>query len=196
MSNRVSPQQIYQEVDSSITSNINQQGKDNVSGLAKAVVVANSAPIATFYDIINAFPKLTPELVEKAAQAFSKTTGFHPSQLSVNNVSTSPAKQIGKKIVNYNAFYIFFPMGFVWFVAIWLMVGFGWLNWVVGIYLSMLLILIVYIFDVVYRINAQHAIDNVVDEQTSSSSSSSNMETFVAYLPQLVHAIGTALNSS
>lgn len=200
MTQRVSPEQIYQEVNNAVSNAIYQQGA-GVTGLGKAVAVSTSSPITTFYDLITKFPTLNSQMIDKAVKAFKDTTGLDPATLTVSSVqTTSSAKQIGKQIINFNAFYIFFPVGLVFFIGIWLMMGFGWFDWAVAIYLSFLLILIIYTFDVMYRIHAQHAIDNVVDEETTTVSTSEettqNMKTFIAYLPQLVHAIGTALSSS
>ena len=139
-------------------------------------------------------------MIEKAASAFQDTTGIDPVSLSVSDTG-STIKRVGKKIVNYNAFYMFFPIGLVLFIGIWLMMAFGWFDWAVAIYLSMLLIIILYVCDVLYRINAQDAIDKAVDEDlpTSSSdtlSSQQNMKTFISYIPQLVHAFGSAFSST
>lgn len=194
---KVTPQDVYRQVDLAVNTNIQENGVNGVTGLAQAVVVATGDPVTTYHTVNSSDTPIVPELITKAAKVFKELTGFDPSELTS---TSNTEKEVAKKIINYNAFFIYLPIGLLFFIAIWLMVGFGWIIWPVGIFLTMFLVIIVYIFNITYRVEAQAAVDRIIDQENETDEEEvenlqNKMKTFVAYLPQLIHAIATAIKS-
>jgi hypothetical protein len=126
-----------------------------------------------------------------AYQAFVDTTGFRGvdySQLS-NEINRTSAD-----IVNLNAFYLWVPLFIVILVILWVMVGFGWLNWAVGLFMTVLAFGILYSFNIAYRIHADRLLENRRKNFGKfAQTAQSQFENSVAYWPQGLFSVACAV---
>lgn len=92
-----------------------------------------------------------------AFEAFSDTTGYKPMDLT--RITENLANQ-GTNLANFNSFYMFMPMIILLLLFIWLMVGFRRINWAVGLFATVFVIVILYSFSIAYRLNVQTYVRN------------------------------------
>lgn len=135
-----------------------------------------------------------PEERRKAAwNVFSEVTGLR--SMNSNNLSNTVANDFNT-MINLNAFYMFFPTLILLLIIIWLMVGFTWINWVVGLFFSILVIVILYGFSILYRIHAQNYFRSQNQRLLQDSENAQrNFENSVAYWPQGLFAVASTINT-
>jgi hypothetical protein len=100
---------------------------------------------------------ISDEQKKAAFNAFSDTTGFKPMDLTkiVNNLANQ-----GNNLANFNSFYMFMPITILLIIFIWLMVGFKRINWALGLFATVFVIVILYSFSIAYRLNVQTYVRN------------------------------------
>jgi hypothetical protein len=193
---------LYNQVQSSIDCTITSQGPTNVSSLGQAALLAETAnqpPISCMLNLINGqysnCGTTIPSNLRKAAfNAWTEVTGYKPFNLT-NTLNTINQEQ--KTIVSFNAFYIFIPILILIIIVIWLAAGFGWFNWVVGIFLTVLAFIILYSASIAYRIHLQGWLNNNNQQlQQDATNSQNNFENSIAYWPQGLFAVSCAVTST
>lgn len=193
--------ELYNQVERSIECAIASEGP-NVGPLGQAYVlgeVASRPPISCMIDLVtdpnSECGVEIPSNKRKAAfNAFSEVTGYKPINLSqsFNHITSTQ-----KKILNFNAFYIFFPIFLLGLIVIWLMVGVGWIDWIVGLFLTALSFLILYGFSMAYRIHAQNFLNNENNQlQNDANAAQTNFENSIAYWPQGLFAVACAVTAT
>lgn len=164
----------------------------------KSGQLLNTTPFKCMIDVIEKHSTcgttLTPETKQAAYQAFTDVTGYKP--LDMQTVFETLNKDT-YTIVTYTAFYIFMPVLLLFLIIVWLMVGFQWIHWPLGIFITVLAFVVLYGFSIGYRINAQ----NYLNQQTEalknlSISADENLKTTIAYLPQGQYAVACSIASN
>lgn len=127
----------------------------------------------------------------KAAQTFAEVTGYTPPDYNV--IFTAIYSQM-QSAVDFNSGYLYSPIMVLSLGFIWLGVGFGWFNWVVGIFLSLMSFVVLYGFSVAYRVHAktwlrEKEAENLAYIQTIQASFANS----VAYWPQGLFAVACAI---
>lgn len=190
---------LFGDVQNAVDCSCQTPGNENNS-LCQAVWAGNTwnqTPFKCLIDVINnnstCKTQLTPAARQAAFKAFSSVTGYEP--MNMNQVFTDIHNQT-YTIVGFTAFYVFMPVLILILVALWLMVGFGWIQWAPALYLSILSFIILYGFSILYRISAQ----NYLNKQLSSLKNiahtyNDNFQSTIAYLPQGLFAVACAVSS-
>lgn len=171
------------------------------ASLCRAVIAGNIAftePFSSMIDLIqndsNCGTNIPSQKRQQAYNAFSEVTGYKPINLSnsFNTISST-----NKTIVNFTASYIFAPVFIVIIIAVWIMVGFGWFNWAIGIYLTGLAFIILYGFSILYRLHTDSFIDSQNTKlQNDAVNAQQNFANSIAYWPQGLFAVASAVNST
>lgn len=175
-------------------------GSEGVAGgpLCAALLagdVVTQQPFSCMIELINNFSSCDAEIPQAKRQAafkaFSDVTGYRP--MDINRAFGTINSDL-VNLTNYNAFYMFFPTLLLILIIIWLMVGFGWMNWVIGLFFTVLAIVILYGFSVLYRIHVQSYLrsqNNRLRSETQGAQSS--FENSIAYWPQGLFAAACAV---
>lgn len=191
----------YNTVEYAIECAIGSEGT-NVGPLGKSVLlgeIASQPPISCMIDLItgpnsNCNTKIPSDRREAAFDAFRQVTNFTP--VNVGGVF-SEITDSQRNILNLTAFYIFFPTFLFVLVAIWLMVGFTWLTWPAGLFLSVLAFIILYGFALLYRTQVySFLISQNQDWQNNASSFQANYQDSIAYWPQGLFAAACAVGGT
>ena len=192
---------LYNQVERSVECAIASEGP-NVGPLGKSVLLAqtaNQVPISCMIDLLtgsyaNCDAEISTEQRKAAYESFADVTGYKPMNWNqtLTNLNTQQ-----KNILNFNAFYMFFPLFLLAMIIIWLMVGFGWFNWIVGLFLSGLVFIILYGFSMLYRIHARNYIYNQNQQfQRDATDSQNNFENSIALWPQGLFAAACAVTAT
>jgi hypothetical protein len=185
---------LYSEVQTAIDCTIASEGPSNVSSLGLATLLAEIAdqpPISCMINLITGqlagCGTSIPDAKRQAAfNAFYEITGYNP--LNLNNFNEDQ-----KTLLNFNVYYIIFPVILTFWIAIWLMVGFGWIAWAAGLFLSVLTVIILYGFSIIYRIQVENFLNSTHPQLPVSAG---NFEDNLAYWPQGLFAAACALTAS
>lgn len=114
-------------------------------------------PIADMLEFINSYmtcrEPLSPEQSQAAYDAFIAVTGWNPGYLQ--SIFTTLESQ-NENIALQSTIYLFAPIAIITLGIIWMMVGFGWMDWALAIYLTVLTLAILYICGLLYRINVEN----------------------------------------
>ncbi len=159
---------------------------------------SNGIPFSCLHNVIEKHStcgtNLTPKTTQAAYQAFTNVTSYKP--MDMNNVfSTLNAETYN--IVNFTAFYMCMPVLILFLIIIWLMVGFRWVHWPLGIFLTVLVFVVLYGFTIAYRIHAQNYLNSKLDSlKEITKNADDNMATTVASLPQGLYAVACAVDSN
>lgn len=192
--------ELYDNVERAIECAIASEGPD-VGPLGQSLLLAevvNEPPISCMIDLITGPASdcdvEIPEDRRRAAfDAFTDVTGFRPVNLGVFFHHFTNEQE---RLLNINTFYIFFPTFVLAMLAVWLMVGFGWFDWMAGLFLSVLIFFILYSFSLFYRIQAHNFLTNQNHLfQNEAVISQSNFEDSIAYFPQGLFAVACAVTS-
>lgn len=156
----------------------------------------NELPFSCMINLINGpysnCDEDIPEDKRKAAyEAFVNVTGFKPADLT-KVVEAQNANL--NSYINYNSFYMFMPTLILVLIVVWLMVGFRWIDWVIGLYFTVIAFVILYGFSILYRLHVQGNFTNkgrkLVDEARRAQQ---NLENSIAYWPQGLFAAACAV---
>lgn len=157
--------------------------------------VVSQQPFSCMVDLINNYADCDEEIPQSkrnaAYKVFNEITGYQPANL---NMIFDTVDDNLTALVNYNAFYMFAPTMILLLIIIWLMVGFRWINWVVGLFITVLIIVILYTFSILYRIQLQNYFrsrNNVIQNQSNIAQES--FENSIAYWPQGLFAAACAV---
>lgn len=186
--------ELYNAVERSIECSIASQGP-NVGPLGQSLLLAEAAsqpPLSCMLNLARSPCDEIPEDRRRAAyNAFTSVTRLQPVQL---DTFFSQVTEEQRQVLNFNAFYIYFPLFVVIIIGLWLMVGFNWISWPVGLFLSVLMFIILYAFSILYRIQVYNVLSNQDSIwQTNATNIQSNLANSVAYLPQGLFAASCAV---
>lgn len=193
--------QLYNDVERAVECAIGSEGP-GVGPLGQSVrlaSIANRPPLSCMIDLVtgpssDCGTEIPPDRRQAAFDTFSNITGFRPANLGfIFNQVTHEQREL----LNIQTFYMFFPLFILSLLAIWLLVGFGWMSWPIGLFLSALVFLIIYGFSLLYRMQANNFLDNqdtiweneVVNVQD-------NFEDTVAYWPQGLFGVACSVTST
>lgn len=179
-------------------------GSDTLTGgsLCRATALGNLAvqePFSCMIDLLtgefsNCGAVIPPEKRQAALQAFTSVTGLRPVDLVK---SFDVLNNNMKTMLSFNAFYIFMPILLLSIIVIWLMVGFGWITWVVGLFATALVIIVLYGFALLYRIHTENWLNSQSDVlQRDLQEAQINYQNSVAYFPQGLYAIACAITAA
>ncbi len=201
--NGMGPQQpdcnnsLFQKVQDSIDCSCASTGLDGGS-LCRATAAGNalfSPPWSCMVELLNnqsvCGTVIPQDKVRAAYDAWSKVTGFVPPDY----VSIFADVQYNQEtVVNFIGWYMYIPVLLLGLTVIWLGVGFGWFNWVVGIFLSLLAFVLHYGFSIAFRINAIGWLRTQNDENVAYYQGlETAFENSIAYWPQGLFAAACAI---
>lgn len=152
-------------------------------------------PFSCMFDLIKTNPpNLTPEQRRAAFDAWAATTGFSaPDYVAVFDSMTHQQQAI----VNFTSYYAYAPTLILSLIMIWLAVIFCWINWKTGLFFSVLAIVVLYGFSVLYRFTAKQWLS----EQNKASASvalrlESQFENSIAFWPQGLFDVACAITKT
>lgn len=192
---------LYNQVERGVECAIASEGP-GVGPLGQSVLLAQTAsqaPISCMIELLtgpyaNCDAEIPNEQRRAAYNSFATITGYRPINW---NQALNHLNDQQKNILNFNAFYLFFPIFLLAMIVIWLMVGFGWFNWVVGLFLSGLVFIVLYGFSMLYRIHAHTFINDQNQQlQQDVSDAQNNFENSIAYWPQGLFAAACAVTAT
>ncbi len=176
--------ELYDQTNNAIKTAIVRDGS-NVSSLGQSVLLSEN--ISQMMNALNNQSTISIDKKKLAFNEFVRVTGYKPLEL---NQVLDTINNREKELLNINAFYIFFPVFLLSLFAIWLVAGFGWINWITGLFLTGLSFIVLYGFSMLYRIHVQTFINNNQEEISQS-----NFENSIAYWPQgLLSVINSLTN--
>lgn len=192
---------LYNQVERAVECAIATEGP-NVGPLGQSVAlaaVANQPPISCMVNLVtgplaDCDSEIPSDRRQAAYNAFSQVTGYRPIDLNraFQNITAQE-----KQLLNFTALYIFLPMFLLSLIAIWLMVGFGWINWVIGLFLSVVVFIIIYGFSIAYRLHAQNFIaTNGGQLERDAEAAQMNFQNSIAYWPQGLFAVACAVTAT
>lgn len=192
---------LYNSVQHAVECAIASEGP-NVGPLGQSVILAEAAsqpPISCMMELItgpysDCGEEIPSDKRKAAYDSFVSITGYKPIDW---NHALNHLNDQQKKILNFNAFYIFFPIFLLSVIIIWIMVGFGWINWVIGLFFTGLVFIILYGFSILYRIHV-HSFLNQQNQQLQRdvSNAQHNFENSIAYWPQGLFAVACAVTAT
>lgn len=140
---------------------------------------------------MNCGEDISEEKRKAAWTAFTNATGF--KGIDYAKIGNELADQQAL-VINLNAFYLWVPLFIVILVLVWLMVGFGWFSWALGLFLTVLAFGILYSFNIAYRIHADRIMENRKKAfSTFAHDAQSQFENSVAYWPQGMFSVACAV---
>lgn len=188
---------LYNQVQKSIDCVVASEGTNlQLGSLAYAINLPTTQPVSCMLDLVTGpYSKcgssIPDDKKQAAYDAFSEITGYRP--IDLNHIFDNLNEE-QKTILAFNSFYIFVPLLIILLIAVWLMVGFGWFNWVIGIYLTISAILVIYIFSVAYRLHVQNFLDSRVNQvKSDADAAQNNFQNSIAYWPQGLFAAACAV---
>jgi hypothetical protein len=187
-------EEIVKETDSQ--SSINS---DLLDSKEEVVALPTTQPISCMLELLTGSysecgSNIPNDKRQAAYNAFVEITGYKPVDW---NHLFNDINEDQKTILVFNSFYIFVPILIIILIAIWMMVGFGWFNWVIGLYLTISAILILYMFSIIYRIHVQTYLDSKLSQRESDiNDSQHNFENSVAYWPQGLFGVACAVTAT
>lgn len=141
-------------------------------------------PMSCMIDLLNNYCGKTIPAAKRqeAFKAFSEVTGYKPADL--NTIFTTFDDNL-RALVNFNAFYMFAPTLILLLIIIWMMVGFKWMNWVLGLFFTVLVIVILYGFSIGYRVHFITYLDSRTQTiENATVEAQNSFENSIAYWPQ------------
>lgn len=192
--NDVLATQVQQALDCSYVENTMADGP--LQAAMSTGEMANTLPFSCLIDILtgpysNCNVDIPRAKRQAAYEAFSDVTGYQP--MNLERAFSSIGSDFNA-LSNFNAFYMFIPTLILLFVGIWLMVIFKWFNWVVGLFLSSFVLVILYGASVAYRVHFQTYLENrnktVLNEARLAQF---RFENSIAYWPQGIAAAACAV---
>jgi hypothetical protein len=130
---------------------------------------------------------------KEAFAAFQKITGYKPLNIDAyfNDLSDYQTKML-----EFSSFYIFMPTLILSFFVILFLVITKFINWVDGLYLFIIALIILFGFSILYRFNASKYIsEKSASLQNAATTSQTNFEDNFAYWIQGFFAMSCSLTS-
>lgn len=180
---------LYNNVQNSIDCVIGSEGPA-ISSLAKATLMADmfeTPPFSCFLSLLSGQYSecgtvIPPALRKAAYDAFVSITGYTSPDVSdfLRNLNEQQLT-----IAAYNAFYIFVPILILTIIGIWLMVGFNWFDWPIGVFLTVIAVVILYGSSILYRLSLKAFIESKNRELTEGATGfNTSFADSLAYWPQ------------
>jgi hypothetical protein len=171
-------------------------GIDTLCHAAYAGQIATTEPFACMIDVIAnkscCGQKYPQDVEDAAAQAFADVTGYKPIDL---DTAFDTLQQQSQLILEFNSFFFFMPVLILILIVIWLMVGFRWINWVVGLFATTLSIVVMYGFAIAYRVSAlRYLNEQGITIKNNLQNAQNNFDQSVAYWPQGLFAATCAIS--
>lgn len=152
-------------------------------------------PYSCLIDLINnhssCYQDIPKERRQAAYEAFVDVTGYKPANL--NSIFNNFDNNL-ESLVNFNSFYMFAPTLIFFLIIIWLMVGFKWMTLGLGLFFTVLVIVVYYSFTIAYRVNFNYYMRSrrrTVQNQATLAQNS--FENSIAYWPQGLLAAACAV---
>jgi hypothetical protein len=191
--------QLYKDVQKSIDCVINDKSYCVKPGsLAYAVKIPNIKPISCMLDLLTGHfsdcnVNIPPEKLAEALNVFKSMTGYVPlnitkffDDLQTHQIST----------LNFTAFYIFMPVLILTLLLILFMITYKFINWIDGLYLGVLALIVLYGFDILFRRQASTYIDNKLSMlEQDAINAQTNYENSISHWPQAFFGMACALTS-
>lgn len=157
--------------------------------------LANQQPFSSMIDLLTGpysqcGAAIPAELRQDAYNTFSNITGYVPDNITT---ALTILDDNQKTILRYTAFYMFVPLFILSVIVIWLLVGFSWITWPVGLFATVMVFVVLYSFSLLYRIHAQTWLESRTSQIINTQS---NFQDTVAYWPQGFFGIASTLNDS
>jgi len=185
-------QDLFNRVQNSINNVCGSEGP-NAGSLCRASTAGDvifSQPFSCMIDLIqnysSCFEDIPQDKVEESYNVFKDITGWNQPNLA--NIFNSVDENF-ENLVNFNSFYMFAPVLFLFFIIIWLNVGFGRTTWELGLFFTVLVVVILYGFSIAYRVHFDTYLRNrsrIIQQELNQSSTS--FQNSIAYWPQALFA--------
>lgn len=181
---------LYNKVEKCILRAIDSKG-GNVGPLGQAVL-NNKNPISSL-GLGPYFQSSIPEdKLRNAYETFTNITGYQPLEINKSIINMNHTQ---KEFAEINLFYLFFPSFILFTIIIWVMVIQGSLNWVAGLFLTILVFIILYSFVIAYRIQ----LDNFHNKHHQEiilqfEEAQTNYENSLAYWPRGLFEVASNIN--
>lgn len=166
---------------------------------AALAALANEPPFSCMIDLLtgqysDCGTTIPDEQRQAALAAFEKVTGWQPADL-VAAFNTITSNQ--RSVLSYNAFYFCIPVLIILLVGVWMAFGYGVYNWIIALFLTVFVVVVMYGAAVFYRLQTQNFLANqsktVIDNLQQAQDS---LENSVAYWPQGLFAVACAVTAS
>lgn len=191
---------LFDQVQAAVDNCCGSEGTNNNS-LCKAAAVGELAfekPISCMLDLITNHmycgQEFTQQQMTNAYNTYVDVTGFKPFNLpnafkTLNNQTNA--------MISFNAFYIYGPIALLMIIVVWLLAGFQWINWVVALYFTILIIVVLYGFSIAYRIHAQSNMNKrFTTLETEAHTSQQAYENSISKIPNAMLAVACSLTAS
>lgn len=168
----------------------------------KAGNLINTVPFSSMVDLITGpyseCGAVIPEdKRQEAYNTFVSITGYKPFDSTDLSQIVSLINDNRKSMANFTAVYIFLILFTLCAIVILLLVLFELTSWPVGLLLLVLVFFILFTLSLVYSFSAQKMIDNNSTQVTNTiSNNSNNFQNTVAYWPQGLFGVASALTNS
>jgi hypothetical protein len=191
--------QLYDNVQQSIDCVLKTDEKSVKPGsLAYSVNIANTQPFSCMLNLLTGHysdcdVNIPLEKRKEAFAAFQKITGYKPLNIDAyfNDLSDYQTKML-----EFSSFYIFMPTLILSFFVILFLVITKFINWVDGLYLFVIALIILFGFSILYRFNASKYIsEKSASLQNAATTSQTNFEDNFAYWIQGFFAMSCSLTS-
>lgn len=159
--------------------------------------VVTVPPVACVLEHIETYMCCDSTLSEQqktaAYEAYVNATKYTP--LSMVDFINDEQLQ-SNRAVTLNAVFFFVPVMLLILIIIWIFVGTGHMNWPMGIFFSLLTIIILYGFSVAYRVTARNSYDRYYSNQLKRAKDAEiGYRNGVAYMLQGLLAASCAITS-
>ena len=168
------------------------------NSLCRAIIagdILQTQPISCMIDLIDRYMNCGQEISQDkkvaAFEAFSDITGYEPIDV---NTSLNTLRNDFDKVISYTIFYTYVPIGFLLFLGIWLSVIAGWINWVIALILTIVLVMVLYIFSILFRSQINTILNNDFNAlNTSATNAQKSFQDSIALLPQALFGVACAV---
>ena len=191
--------QLYDNVQKSVDCVLKNKSKCVKAGsLAYSVNIANTKPISCMLDLLTGHyadcdVTIPIEKRQEAFKTFQKITGYKPFNIEkfFNDFTDHQ-----NTVLNYNAFYIFIPTLILTLMIILFFIIIKFINWVDGLYLVAIALIILYGFSISYRMTSGNYIDkNITSLKNTAIAYETHYEDSFAYWLQGFFAMACNLTS-
>ena len=187
----------FQQLQQNVDSCCGAEGAINNS-LCRAIAVGNAAntqPISCLINLINEYmtcgKPIPPEKITAAYEAFVQVTGYQPP--NVNGAINYTTDELNK-ITMATAFFVFFPMMILLVALIWILVALKLMDWGLGLFLTVVVVVLLYVFAILYRQYVQSTTKNLNNNlKTINQQSLANQQQTIAYTNQGLMAAACAI---
>ena len=173
-----------------------EQGKNtSLCAAVEAAQLVEEEPFSCMVELVDKYMNCNQDIpqdkIDLAAEAFIETTGLQTTNL---DRVTGEINAINQDIVHLNAFYTFVPVLIFVIILIWVMVGFGIMNWALGLFFTVLAVVVLWSFNIAYRIHARNLLQqSAANLNNLAIEADNNFKDSLAYWPQGMFAVACAV---